>query len=264
MAKVRISLSIDRKILEKLDREIDRKTLFSRSQAVETIVESYVTQKKKCVILAGGPAKNLLADGDYRPLLTVNGKPLILDIVEKARHAGFENIIIIGSKEVLSAIFRVLGEQGIDYVEEKDHLGTAQTLALAKQKLTQTFLLVPCDHYFELDLRLMEAYHKQNKGTATLAVYSGKKYAWQKSSIVELEGNLVTSYVEHPRQSGSYLTALLIGFAEPQIFDYIPSAGLEYSLQEDVFVELARQRRLVGYLFSGKWKNIHTKTDTKI
>jgi len=264
MSKVRISLSMEKGVLEKLDREVDGKTILSRSEAAEKIIDRYISQKKKCVILAGGKAENLRSGDRYRPLLLVNGKPLILDITEKVRHAGYENIIIIGSKEVLSSIFRVLGESGIEYVEEREHLGTAKTIALARPKINQTFLFLPCDHYFELDLVQMEQYHKQNKGVATLAVYSGKKYRWQTSSIVELEGNLITSYVEHPKESESFLTSLLIGFAEPEIFNYIPNAQLNYSLQEEVFTELAKKKKLVGYLFSGKWKNIHTKADAKI
>jgi NDP-sugar pyrophosphorylase family protein len=264
MPKVRISLSMDKNVLEKLDREINHTTLHSRSEAVEKIIDQHIMRKKKCVILAGGSPKNLRVGETCRPLLKVRGKPLIVDIIDKVKHAGYETIVIIGSKDVLSAIFRVVGEAGIEYIEEKEHLGTAKTLALAKARLTQTFLFLPCDHYFELDLKQMETYHKHNKGVATLAIYSGKKYAWPQSSMVELEGNLITSYTEHPKETLSYLTSLLIGFAEPEIFDYIPSAALPYSLQEDVFVELARQGKLVGYLFSGKWKNIHRKEDAKI
>jgi NDP-sugar pyrophosphorylase family protein len=264
MAKERISLSIDKRILEKLDRELDHRKAHSRSEAVEGIIDNYLLQKKKCVILAGGPASRLKVGGTYRPLLKVRGKPLIADILGKVRHAGYENVIIIGSKEVLSHIFRVAGESGIEYIEEDRHLGTGKTLALARERLSQTFLFLPCDHYFELDLEQMERYHTQHGGTATLAVYSGTKYAWRQSSVVELEGNVVTSYVEHPKESLSYLTALMIGFAEPEIFNSIPSAPLPCSLQEHVFVELSRQRKLIGYLFSGIWKNIHRMADTRI
>lgn len=264
MPKTRTSLSINQSVLDKLDREVENRVFSSRSEAVEKIVDTYIGQKKKCVILAGGPQQNLRAQDTYRPILQVNGKPLIIDILAKARHAGYEHIIIVGSKEVLSAIFRVAGEAGIEYVEEKEHLGTAKTLALAKEKLKQTFLFLPCDHYFELDLKAMEEYHRHNKGTVTLAVYSGSKYEWQKSSIVEVEGNIITSYTEHPKEKPSHLTALMIGFAEPEIFNYIPKARLQYSLQEDVFFELAQKRKLVGYLFSGRWKNVHAQADTKI
>ncbi len=261
MVKSRISISISEDVLRRLDAEIDGIKIASRSEAVEKIIEKHVSEKKKCVILAGGPSKNLKAGGSYRPLIKIKGKHLIEHIIESAQKAGYSDIIVVGSKEVLSEIYKALGDSDIDYVEEKKHLGIAKTLSHAVSKVKGTFLFVPCDHYFEIDLRSMEEYHRKNKGIVTLAVYSGTKYSWGHSSIVELEGNNITEYKEKPKDRTSYLTSVMIGFAEPEIFDFIPKADLTYSLQEDVFPELAKKRKLIGYLFSSKWKNVHDVKD---
>ncbi len=265
MTKERISLSMDKELLKRLNNEVDRVNIQSRSEAVEKILSKYLSEKKKCVILAGGRAENLASDGTYRPLLKVKGKTLIENIIENVRKAGFNDIIIIGSKEVLSSIYKVIGETKndavIEYIEEKRHLGTAKTLLLAKEKIKGTFLFVPCDHYFEIELADMEEYHKRNKGIMTLAVYSGTKYQWSKSSIVELEGNKIKSYEENPKENKTFLTSLLIGYAEPEVFDMIPKAEITYSLQEDLFPQLAKESKLIGYIFSGIWKNIHSKKD---
>jgi len=265
MKKTRVSISIDKELLSKLDKEIDNINIFSRSEAIEKIVNKHISEKKNCVILAGGPPENLYIKElkTYRPLVKVNGKFLIEDIIEKAKKAGYNDIVIVGAKEILSEIFKNIGEEGIIYIEEKDHLGIAKTLQLAQSKIKSTFLFLPCDHYFNIDLKEMELYHRKNQSIATLTVYSGTKYAWNKSSIVELEGNKIKNYVEHPKENVTFLTSLLIGFAEPEIFDFIPKARIYYSLQEDVFPELAKKGYLVGYLFSGKWKNIHSKEDVE-
>jgi NDP-sugar pyrophosphorylase family protein len=263
--KKRVSISIDKGILEKLDREVDNVSIFSRSEAIEKTIEKHLSEKKKAVILAGGPPSNLFVSdaNTYRPLLKINGKLLILDIIDKLKKAGYNDVIIIGSKEVLSEIYKNIGEAEVTYIEEKNHLGTAKTLQLAEEKVKGTFIFVPCDHYFEIDLKEMELYHKKNQGISTLVVYSGTKHAWDKSSIVELEGNKIINYVEHPKKKSSFLTSLLIGFAEPEVFSFIPKAKITYSLQEDVFPELAKKSRLFGYLFAGEWNNIHSKEDTK-
>jgi|TARA_Y100000031_G_scaffold98303_1_gene107672 uncharacterized protein (TIGR00266 family) len=233
--------------------------------AYEPSVDFDLTEKKKCVILAGGKAANLFDDGEYRPLFKGKTGTLIEDIISKVHKAGYGDILIVGSKEVLSAIYKIVGEDSsgcaIEYVEEKQHLGTAKTLQLVRQKIKGTFLFVPCDHYFELDLKDMEEYHKRNHGEVTLAVYSGTKYAWSKSSIVELEGNRIKTYEENPKENKTFLTSLLIGIAEPEMFDHIPLAQITYSLQEDVFPEIAKDGNLIGYVFSGKWKNVHDKKD---
>jgi NDP-sugar pyrophosphorylase family protein len=263
--KTRVSISIDRDILSKLDKEIDNVAVFSRSEAIEKIIDKHISEKKKAVILAGGPPENLFVKeaNTYRPLLKIKGKPLISDIIEKLKKAGYNDVVIVGSKEVLSEIYKFIGESGISYIEEKEHLGTAKTLQLAQDKIKNTFLFVPCDHYFELDLGEMELYHKKNQSLLTLVVYSGTKHAWDKSSIVELEGNKIKSYIEHPKKKSSFLTSLLIGFAEPELFSFIPKTKLTYSLQVDVFPEIAKKNSLVGYLFSGEWNNIHSVNDIK-
>ncbi|MBI3051411.1 NTP transferase domain-containing protein [Candidatus Woesearchaeota archaeon] len=268
--KTRISVSIDREVLSRLDREVDNVKVFSRSEAIEKIIEAHVSEKKKCIILAGGPPEKLYIKelGCYRPLVKVKGHTLIEDIIRKARKANYSEILIIGSKELLSAIYSAIGDGKavdvtIEYLEEKEPLGSGKTLAMARQQIKNTFLFMPCDHYFEINLEEVEAYHKKNRQTATLVVYSGTEQEWNQSSIVSLEGNIVTKYIEKPKKAETHLTALMIGFAEPEIFSHIPAGRINWSLQENIFAELAKQRKLVGYLYSGKWKNVHSKKDAE-
>ncbi len=268
--KARVSISIDREVLEKLDRQVDNVRVFSRSEAIEKIIEAHVSERKKCVILAGGSPEKLYIPGikAYRPLVRIGGKSLIQDIIEKAKKAGYPDILIMGSKEVLSSIYNELGDGkligvSIEYLEEKEHLGSAKTLSLARNYIKGTFLFLPCDHYFEMDLLEVEAYHKRNKGIATLVTYSGTAHEWKKSSIVSLEGNIIVKYVEKPKYVDTHLTSLMIGFAEPEIFNSVPEGKITWSLQENIFSELARKKRLVGYLYSGRWKNIHSEADVE-
>lgn len=262
---------MDKKVLERLDREIDRINVFSRSEAVEKIIEKHIAERKKCVILAGGDPKNLYSEElkCYRPLAKIKGHTLIEDIVEKIKKAGYKDIIFVGSKELISACFSILGDgkgAGVDmeYAEEKEHLGSAKTLELASTRIKGSFLFLPCDHYFETDLRAVESYHRENKGIATLVIYSGTKYEWKKSSIVELEGNIIKEYVETPKAPRTHLTAIMIGMANPEIFSFIPSGKITWSLQKNVFPELAAKGKLIGYIYSGKWKNIHDKKDLEM
>ena len=154
--KERISISIDPETLALLDKTVDGEIIASRSEAVEKIIQKYVSESKKCVILTGGPSSNLKVGSTYRPLVKLKDKTLIDILIAKVRKAGYDDIIIIGSKQVLSEIFKELGETGITYIEEKKHLNTAKTLQLAKDMIKTSFLFIPCDHYFEIDLKEME------------------------------------------------------------------------------------------------------------
>ena len=270
MVKTRISLSIDKGVLEKLDRTVNKITIMSRSEAVEKIIETHVSMEKTAVILAGGEPEKLYIKelSAYRPLVKINNTPLIVDIIRKVRQAGYTSVIIIGAKEVLSAIYNNAGDGKelnvrIDYVEEKEHLGSGKSLSLAKPYIKNTFLLLPCDHYFEIDLSDLEQYHQRNKKAATLVVYAGTEDEWNKSSIVRLEGNLIVDYIDRPKKADTHLTAIMIGLMEPAVFNSIPPGKISWSLQENVFPALAKKRELVGYIFAGKWRNVHTKADVE-
>ncbi|MCP3682751.1 MAG: hypothetical protein GY861_08690 [bacterium] len=270
MVKTRVSISIDGNVLSRLDKEIDNVSVFSRSQAIEKIIDRYVSEKKRCVIFAGGKPENLYIRSlkTYRPLVKIKGKTLIEDIIEKAKKINYDHILIIGDKKILSAIYNEIGDGkglgvDIEYLEEKEHLGSGKTLALAKGHVKSTFLFVPCDHFFDINLEEVEQYHKKNSGMATLVVYSGTRNEWDKTSIVHLEGNLITKYDDRPKKAETHLTAIMIGFAEPEIFSTIPTGEITWSLQQNVFAELAKKRKLVGYLFSGRWKNIHDRNDAE-
>jgi NDP-sugar pyrophosphorylase family protein len=270
MVKTRISLSIDKAVLEKLDRTINKVSIMSRSEAVEKIIDAHVSMEKTAVILAGGEPEKLFIKelNTFRPLVKVNGTPLLIDIIRKVRQAGYTSVIIIGAKEVLSAVYSTIGDGKelmvkVEYVEEKEHLGSGKSLSLAKPYIKNTFLLLPCDHYFEIELSDLEQYHQMNKKSATLVVYAGTEDEWNKTSIVRLEGNLIVDYIDKPKKADTHLTAIMIGLLEPSVFNTIPPGKISWSLQENVFSSLAKKKELVGYIFNGKWRNVHTKADVE-
>lgn len=59
MKKVRVCLSLDPKIVSKVDSTIDGIIVKSRSEAVERILKEHIVDKKTAVILAGGEPEKL-------------------------------------------------------------------------------------------------------------------------------------------------------------------------------------------------------------
>jgi NDP-sugar pyrophosphorylase family protein len=252
--KERISLTIDKNLLKQID---NSKKDFSRSSFVEKILKERFSDKKVAVILAGGPSQALYTkDKQLKPLYPIRkNKTLIEFQIEKLKDAGFNKILFISKKEIIAEIFKKIGEKDLMYIEEKDSLGTAQTLSLARDEIESDFLFLPCDHYFEFDIKKLENVHKNSNATTTLAVYYGKKHEWHKSSLIEIEGNKIINYDETAK-SDSNLTSVFIGFSKPRIFEYIPSSKVEYSLQKDVFPVLAKEGELNAFLFNSNWLNL--------
>ena len=264
MAKVRISLSLDDALMKAFDAQHGEGT---RSEAFEALMKRSVGARQTAVILAGGPAEGLWsADAKtYRPLIPIKGRPLLAHTLERLREAGFSDIIIMGSRKVNAAIFAEF-ENGassgvnIRYVEEKKHEGSANTFALAKPYISGSFLFVPCDHYFDFSLPTIQKFHSRQENPATLAVYYGTGFEWTKSSLVTVDGSLITKYWEKPGKPESHLIATMTGFAEPEIFSLIEPRG---SLDAQ-FAKLSRNGKLSGCLVSGNFANIHSKKDAEL
>jgi len=267
--KDRVSLTLDEKIIQEIDGMIDGIIVRSRSNAIEKILKEHLVERKFAVILAGGnPDKLYSKEFDcYRPLVKIGKARLLEDIILKCRGAGFNNIVIVGFPIVISRLYETLGngekyDVNITYIEENKELGTAKTLEHARKYLKTDFLFLPCDHWFDFDLKRLYEFHLMNNGLATLAVHTQTSFDW-KTSIVELDGSKIINYEEFPKKPKTHVVSMLIGFMKPDIFNFIPPGEVCWSLQEHMFPKLAENGKLVGYPIAGKWVNVHKMRDVR-
>jgi NDP-sugar pyrophosphorylase family protein len=225
--------------------------------------------RKTAVILAGGnPEKLLIKELDtYRPLVKIGERKLIEDVISKCRESGFVNIYIVGFASLVAKLYETLGNGkkygvNITYVEENKELGSAKTLELVKNYIKADFLFLPCDHWFDFDLKKLYEFHLSQNGIVTLGIHTRTTFDWR-AGIVELDGYKIINFEEHPKKPKTKLSSIFIGFARPDVFNYIPPGEVRWSLQENLFPRLAKEGKLVGYPIAGNWVNIHTKQDVE-
>ena len=126
----------------------------------------------KAFVLAGGLGTRLrpITYAIPKPMLPYKEKPLLYHIIMKLKKAGLKEIIL--STGYLSyQIEHYFGNGSkfgvkITYAKEKEPMGTAGCLNLARNKLKETFLLVGGDNYTELDFRKFIKFHKEKKAIA--------------------------------------------------------------------------------------------------
>ena len=97
MDRDRLTITLRKDILEKLDNLIDGVTLRNRSHAIESILErSLMPQVTQAVILAGGVGVNMRPFTYEIPkaLIPVHGKPLVEYLIEELRDAGIRTIVM--------------------------------------------------------------------------------------------------------------------------------------------------------------------------
>ena len=131
------------------------------------------------VIMAGGKGSRLLSitnDEIPKPMVPVDGKPLLEYQVEKLKSYGVKKIIMIVGHlgEKISGHFQDGKAFGvdIDYIFEKEPLGTAGAFYYLKDKIdAKDFLLIFGDVFFDLDFDRMEAFHFKNSALTTLLAH---------------------------------------------------------------------------------------------
>ncbi|MFW9995701.1 MAG: sugar phosphate nucleotidyltransferase [Candidatus Odinarchaeota archaeon] len=269
--KSRVTITIDSALLKQIDSSIDGRNIRSRSEAIEIYVKRYFKERNTAVILAGGdPDKLIIKQLDtYRPLVLLGKMTLIEDVISKVRAAGFERIFIIGHTKIISAIFAQHGtfeklQVDVNYTAEEKSLGTAKTVEKVRNEIKSDFLVLPCDTYFDFNLKSMYEFHLNNDGVGTFAIYSKTTFDSKYKGVVELDGFHIVSHIEKPKKPVSHLVKTMIGFFSPQVFEYIPAGDIAWTIEEQVIDKLVSERALLGYPVAGNWFNIHDHNDLDV
>ena len=131
------------------------------------------------VIMAGGKGSRLLSitnDEIPKPMVPVDGKPLLEYQVEKLKTYGIKKIVMIVGHlgEKIVDHFKDGKDFGveIDYIFEKEPLGTAGAFYYLKDKIdAKDFMLVFGDVFFDMNFDRMEDFHFKNSALTTLLAH---------------------------------------------------------------------------------------------
>ena len=136
----------------------------------------------KTVIMAGGKGTRIssVASDIPKPMIKIEGKPVLEHEIECLRSQGFTDLIITVSHlghiimdyfgdgtGISPATGKPFGVH-IEYFVEQEPLGNAGALFRLKDKLTEDFLLLNADAIFDVDFNRFVSFHKQHNAVATL------------------------------------------------------------------------------------------------
>ena len=140
----------------------------------KTVEASSARHPNQVVIMAGGkgtrmdPFTRILP----KPLIPIGDKPIIELIMEKFSHHGFHRFqyTLNYKKEFIKAFLRENQyPYEIGWVEEPDFLGTAGSLALLRDKLTEPFFITNCDSLL-VDINFSDIldWHREQQAAITI------------------------------------------------------------------------------------------------
>lgn len=210
------------------------------------------------VIMAGGRGSRL------RPFTTVFPKPLmpigdvpILDLViRQLRHFGATRITVT-TGYLAELVMTYLGDGSqygltIDFVREKEPLGTLGPLALVANPNADSYLVVNGDVLTTMNFSDLVEQHRKSGAMVTVATYR-RPVVIDKGVLTLDKSGRITDFVEKPTHYNP--VAMGINVFEPQILDYIPPS--ERVDVPDVLRTLLKEgKHLQSYLFDGYWLDI--------
>lgn len=259
--KQKISITIDKEMLKRIDSVIDNIIIRNRSQAIERLVDNSLGENRTAVILSGGDESSMkISKDEYRITAKLKKSTIVEKAVKKLRQNNFKNMYVIARPNILTSVFNILRDGSsygvkIEYVEEKESSGSASSLKILNGKVESSFLVVFGDIIFDkINIDELWKQHLRQNALATLMLTTSPEPS--RKGIVRMEGTKILKFEQKPKESDIYIGFSSMFVAEPEIFNY---GG--HSLEYDIFPKLAERGLLQGHLSSEKEWNIHTKED---
>lgn len=181
------------------------------------------------IIMAGGKGTRLEPFTHVlpKPLIPVNGETIIERIMENFMKQGmYQFKFLINYKSlILKAYLKELKTKfKIDFIEEKNQLGTAGGIFLLKNKIKDNFVLSNCDIIVNCDYNDLIEYHMLNKNILTIVIAT-KQYAVPYGNCVLKKDGTLKKIDEKPK------------------FDFLINTGL-YIINKKVLNFIKKNRSL--------------------
>jgi NDP-sugar pyrophosphorylase family protein len=221
------------------------------------------------VLLAAGKSTRIasLSGGIPKPLLPVQGEPILARNVRLLANAGLQNIWV--NLHYRGDLIRAaLGDGSawgvrIRYSDEPTILGTAGGVRKLLPKLGQTFLVVYGDNLVQLDLRAFAEFHVEHRADVSLAIFgeSTPNTGMAGGRVALTDDDRVVAFVEGEIDGSAapFVNAGVYVVENHVLKDFPMARFLDWG--RDVFPALlARPARLLGYRIDGYCLGLDTPT----
>ncbi len=221
-------------------------------------------ERMKAVIIAGGLGKRLapLTETIPKPMLPLNGKPILERMVEWLRGEGIRDIIVCSGylSEKIEEYFGDGSKWGmrIGYSVEKEPLGTGGALKNTEKLIGNgTFVAMYADLDVEMDLEKFVRFHRKKGGIATLTVHpSSHPYD---SDMIKCDGEgRVLAFPGKPKPGEKFENLGNAGVYcfEPDVFKYLKNG--KSSLDKEALPSMLGKERIYAYRTDEKIRDVGT------
>lgn len=212
----------------------------------------------RAILLAGGMGVRLrpLTYTIPKPLLPVGEKPILEEIIARLKPFDFEEYIItVGYRaELIETYFRDGAQLGvkIDYVHERQPLGTAGALSLVRAMrdlpADEPLFVMNGDVLTDLDVHAFVASHRRGGHAMTIATMEYElRHPY---GVLHVEDGRVTGIAEKPAVVDTVSTGMYA--LQPDTLALIPEETY-FDMPDLVNALLANGRSVGAWAFRGEW-----------
>ena len=216
--------------------------------------------KYMAVIQAGGMGtrmRELTKDKIPKPMLILNGKPMLEWQIQNIAGYGIKDfIIIIGHLgEKVKEYFHNGSKLGvhIQYIEEKEPLGSAGALALLKSMYifeATDFLVVFGDVMFDLDIHRLCCFHEKQDGLVTLLTHPNSHPYDSDLLITDDAGQVLNIISKHEERNEWYENLVNAGIyvlSGEFITDLVKKGIEKMDMERDVLKPMVGKGKVYAY-----------------
>lgn len=193
-------------------------------ETVEGVMDLF-QKPNRVVLMAGGFGKRLspLTDTVPKPLLQVDGIPILEHIIRRFKELGFYkfSISVNYKADMIIQYFGDGSRMGIDieYLHEDKPLGTCGALSLLKEKPKEPFFVMNGDLLTRANFSTILEYHTGQNSFATMCV---REHHFEVPyGVVKSEGNRIVSIEEKPKEVTFINAGIYV--LSPEALDHIDS-----------------------------------------
>src|SRR5262245_44256545 len=201
-----------------------------------------------------------LGDTWPAPLAPIANRPVIACAIEILARAGVKQVMVSLCHDS-GSIMSQLGDGGrwgmqIEYVIQREGLGTGGTLRWAAPRMSETCLVLPADTILDLDIEDAIAYHRAHGGAATAILH--QPVGDQIMNPVRCDSNGCVLGIGHKQGDGLVLPCTGAYIFERHVVQLIPF-GRNYECYDDLLPALlAAGQAMYGYTMRGYWNPLDT------
>ena len=206
----------------------------------------------KAVVLAGGKGTRLGLADLPKPLVPIDGVPLLERTVRTAVRAGVTDFLFLTGHlaGVIEAHFGDGDRFGarIEHVVEDAPLGTAGSFNQIGHRLTEPFIVIYGDVLMDVDLTAFAGFARERGGAGTLFVHPNDHPF--DSDLVEMndDGQIIAFHPKPHDNSRQYpnLVSAALYVLDPSVLEFVPAHGPS-DWGRDIFPAVIRSAPLHGY-----------------